>query len=169
MEEKEEKAPKFTMLQLSNRCWTRHRSIIECSLCCDCLSDLTFCASYLICFLSAKELYAGHKWPTSTLNEYSVLIAERRHPGSRHEICARTRDHWDNSPCPDHGFSVHSPPLRSTQGLEWLISRTDGKLRPLYLMTVQGVGQSLMGEMGMNKISHPASFLRFFAFVFSIM
>lgn len=108
MEEKEEKAPKFTMLQLSNRCWTRNRSIIECSLCCDCLSDLTFCASYLICFLSAKELYAGHKWPTSTLNEYSVLIAERRHPGSRHEICARTRDHWDNSPCPDHGFSVHS-------------------------------------------------------------
>lgn len=42
-------------------------------------------------------------------------------------------------------------------GLEWLMSRTDGKLRPLYLMTVQGVGQSLMGEIGMNKIPHPTS------------
>lgn len=116
----------------------------------------------LICFVfsAVKERYAGHKWPTSALNEYSVLIAVRRHPGSNHEICARTRDHCDNSPCPDCRFSVHSlsPPLPPRFGValvqdRWLVEAlvSDGG--------AGGVEQSLMGDIKIEKNCHPSSLI----------
>lgn len=82
-------------------------NVTEWSVYYDGLSDLISFISHLIWF-SVFECYVGRKWPTSVLNEYGLLIAVRRHPGS-HEICARTHDHWDNGPYPDSWIlSVHS-------------------------------------------------------------
>lgn len=68
----------------------RARFVPNVTGCFDGLSDPISFISYLICF--STECYVGHKWPTNGLNEYGLLIAVRRHPGS-HEICARTHDH----------------------------------------------------------------------------
>lgn len=115
--------------------------------------------SHLICSLSllffSAECFADHKWPASALNEHGLLIAVRRHPGS-HEICAGTHDHRDNSPGPDHGFSLST---LSHPGLEWLMSGTDGKTRPLYVLAEQGEGQCLMGDIRANKMCHPTSLI----------
>lgn len=143
-------------------------NVIDCSVYYDAPSDIISFVSYLICFSTVKESYAVHKRPTSALNEYGLLMAVRRLPGSNHEICARTHDHWDNSPCPDHGFSLStlsSTPLLSHPGLEWLMSGTDGKLRPLYFLAEQGEGQCPMGDIRMNKICHPTSLIAFFLMI----
>lgn len=55
-----------------------------------------------------------------------------------------------------------SPPLHSHPGLEWLMSGTDGKMRPLNLLAEQGEGQCLMDETRTNKMCHPSSLIAVF-------